>query len=76
MQFPVSHPDDGFIDISIQEIVRFTQNSCPPLISYVDFIRSAGNSCWTQWRVSSSAAPIGSALYVYEQTMTMVADPV
>lgn len=22
MQFPVSHPDDGLIDISIQEIVR------------------------------------------------------
>lgn len=22
MQFPVSHPDDGLIDISIQEVVR------------------------------------------------------
>lgn len=23
MQFPVSHPDDGLVDISIQEMVRF-----------------------------------------------------
>lgn len=68
MQFPVSHPDDGLIDISIQEIVRFLCVVCH-LCFYSGILRSVGNSCSTRWRAPRLAAPIGLLLCVHEPCM-------
>lgn len=65
MQFPVSHPDDGLIDISIQEIVRFIRTKSSVVLLHW-YLRSEGNSYWKRWKVLRLAVPIGSALCVYE----------
>jgi hypothetical protein len=65
MQFPVSHPDDGLIDISIQEIVRCIRTKSSAVLLH-RYLRSEGNSCSTRWKVLRLAVPIGSALCVYE----------
>ena len=68
MQFPVSHPDDGLIDISIQEIVRFIRTKSSVVLIH-GYFRSEGNSCSTRWRVPTLAVPIGSAPCVHKLWM-------
>lgn len=64
MQFPVSHPDDGLIDMSIQEVVRIIlRNRFFWFLTW--YLRLVGSSCSMEWRGPSSVVPIGSAPCVY-----------
>jgi len=47
MQFPVSHPDDGLVDISIQEMVRFIRTDLSVCFLHA-CLRSVGSSCSTR----------------------------